>query len=68
MKPVLTRLRGGPAFHGLRKARIGLAVLLVLFHPTLAGVITVDETNCTLVDAIIAANTDVAAGGNHYCR
>jgi len=40
-----------------------LAVLLVLSHPVWAATIVVDETTCTLVDAIDSANTDTAVGG-----
>jgi parallel beta-helix repeat protein len=43
--------------------RTALAVLLVLSHPLWAATIIVDETSCTLVDAITAANTDTATGG-----
>ena len=46
-----------------RTTRITLAVLLVLSHPLWAATIIVDETSCTLVDAITAANTDAAVGG-----
>ena len=47
-----------------RLSHVALAVLLVLFsHPALAATIIVDETTCTLVDAITAANTDTAVGG-----
>ena len=47
-----------------RGGRVALAVLLVLFsHPALAATIVVDETTCTLVDAITAANTDSPVGG-----
>jgi len=46
-----------------RTTRIALAVLLVLSHPLWAATIVVDETTCTLVDAITAANTDTAVGG-----
>ena len=43
---------------------VALALLLVLFsHPALAATIIVDETTCTLVDAIDSANTDSAVGG-----
>ena len=37
--------------------------LFLVVHSTLAGTIVVDETTCTLVDAITAANTDAPAGG-----
>jgi predicted outer membrane repeat protein len=57
-----TTRRPGPL---RRVARIALAVLLVLSHPLWAGTITVDETTCTLVDAVTSANTDTATGG---CR
>jgi len=40
-----------------------LALLVVLSHPLWAATIIVDETTCTLVDAITAANTDSAVGG-----
>ncbi len=47
-----------------RCGHVALAVLLVLFsHPVLAATIIVDETTCTLVDAMTAANTDAAVGG-----
>ena len=55
---------------GLRK--IGLLVratwamlpmLLALSNPMWAATMIVDETNCTLVDAITAANTDSPIGG-----
>ena len=47
-----------------RGGRVALAALLVIFsHPALAATIVVDETTCTLVDAITAANTDAAVGG-----
>jgi hypothetical protein len=46
-----------------RTTRIALAVLLVLSHPLWAATIIVDESTCTLVDAITAANTDTATGG-----
>jgi cysteine-rich repeat protein len=46
-----------------RPARIALAVLLVLSHPVGAVTIVVDETTCTLVDAVTAANFDTATGG-----
>jgi hypothetical protein len=46
-----------------RTTRIALALLLVLSHPLWAATIIVDETTCTLVDAITAANTDGAVGG-----
>ena len=46
-----------------RSGHVALAVLLVLFpHPALAATIIGDETTCTLVDAITAANTDSAVG------
>jgi hypothetical protein len=38
-------------------------VLLVLSHPLWAATIIVDETTCTLVDAITAANSDSVVGG-----
>ncbi|MGQ0591544.1 MAG: hypothetical protein ACT4QB_02535, partial [Gammaproteobacteria bacterium] len=42
----------------------GVALLLALGQaPVLAATIDVDGTNCTLVDAIKAANTDAASGG-----
>jgi cysteine-rich repeat protein len=69
MKPrnttVLTRLGGGSRRPGplQRTTRITLALLLVLSHPLWAATIIVDETTCTLVDAITAANTDTASGG-----
>jgi len=50
----------GPLHH---TTRIALAVLLVLSHPLWAATIIVDETTCTLVDAITAAETDSATGG-----
>ena len=47
-----------------RSGHVALAMLLVLFsHPALAAIIVDDETTCTLVDAITAANTDAAVGG-----
>jgi predicted outer membrane repeat protein len=47
-----------------RTARIALALLLLLLsHPLWAATIIVDETTCTLVDAVTAANTDAAVGG-----
>jgi len=55
------KLREPVPFH--RTTRITLAVLLVLSHPLWAATIIVDETTCTLVDAITAANTDTATGG-----
>ncbi len=42
---------------------IALAVLVALSHPVWAATIIVDETTCTLVDAITAANTDSSIGG-----
>jgi hypothetical protein len=62
---VLTRLGGGHRKPRplQRTTRIALAVLLVLSHPLWAATIIVDETTCTLVDAITAANTDTAIGG-----
>jgi hypothetical protein len=36
---------------------VALSFLLVLSHPLWAATIVVDETTCTLVDAITAANT-----------
>ena len=55
-----TSRRPGPV---QRTTRITLAVLLVLSHPLWAATIIVDETSCTLGDAITAANTDAAVGG-----
>jgi len=46
-----------------RTTRIALAVLLLLSHPLWAATIIVDETTCTLVDAIDAANMDSPVGG-----
>ena len=45
--------------------RLGLASLLLAFfsHPMSAATIVVNETTCTLVDAIAAANTDTAVDG-----
>ncbi|MCP3982143.1 MAG: hypothetical protein GY716_22785 [bacterium] len=43
--------------------QIGLAIALLVLHPTLADVITVDNSSCTLVDAITAAESDAPAGG-----
>jgi len=40
-----------------------VVALLVLSHPLWAATIIVDETTCTLVDAVTAANTDAAVGG-----
>jgi len=40
-----------------------LAGLLVPPSPTISATITVDEVDCTLVDAITAANTDSGVGG-----
>jgi len=45
-----------------RTTRIALTVLLVLSHPVWAATIIVDESTCTLVDAITAANTDSPVG------
>jgi hypothetical protein len=62
---VLTRLGGDMRRPGplQRTIRITRSVLLVLSHPLWAATIIVDETSCTLVDAIAAANTDTAVGG-----
>ena len=62
---VPTRLGGGlrRPLPLQRTTRVGLAVLLVLSQPLWAATIIVDETTCTLVDAITAANTDSAVGG-----
>jgi hypothetical protein len=47
-----------------RGGHLALVVLLILFsNPALAATIVVDETTCTLVDAITAANTDTPVGG-----
>ena len=47
-----------------RSGHVALAVLLVFSsHAALAATIVVDETSCTLVDAIFAANNDGAVGG-----
>src|SRR5262245_14407045 len=47
-----------------RQSLAGLALLLALGDvPALATTIHVDGTTCTLVQAIIAANTDTAIGG-----
>jgi hypothetical protein len=46
-----------------RTTRIALMVLLVLSHPLWAATIVVDETTCTLVEAINAANWDASLGG-----
>ena len=43
--------------------RVTLVLLLILPQPLYPATITVDETTCTLVDAITAANTDTAVGG-----
>jgi len=43
--------------------RVALSLLLALSHPLWAATIIVDETTCTLVDAITAANTDSPVGG-----
>ena len=40
-----------------------LVLLILLSHPARPAVIIVDNTTCTLVDAIEAANTDTAVGG-----
>jgi hypothetical protein len=63
--PVLTRPVGGLRRPGplQRTTRIGLSLLLVLSHPLWAATIIVDETTCTLVDAVDAANTDSTVGG-----
>ena len=63
--PVLPRLGGSQRSPGSlrRTTRIALAALLVLSHPLWAATIIVDETTCTLVDAMTAANTDTAVGG-----
>jgi len=42
---------------------IALIVVLLLLTPVYATTIVVDETTCTLVDAITAANTDTDTGG-----
>jgi len=55
-------LLAAPARH---TRRVALATLLVLSHPLWAVTIQVDETTCTLVDAITASDTDTATGG---CR
>lgn len=51
----------------LRRAGMGLAGVALLLAlgsaPVHAAEITVDGATCTLVDAIIAANTDTATGG-----
>jgi len=46
-----------------RPHRLGAAIALALAGPAGAGVISVDGTTCTLVEAITAANTDGATGG-----
>jgi len=47
-----------------RGGHLFLAALLGLFsHPAMPATIVVDETTCTLVDAITAANTDSSVGG-----
>jgi hypothetical protein len=46
-----------------RTRRVILSLLLVLSCPAWAETIIVDETTCTLVDAITAANTNTVAGG-----
>jgi len=58
----LIRLGGGRREPGSlrRTTRCALAVLLVVSHPVWAATIIVDETTCTLVDAMTAANTDAA--------
>jgi hypothetical protein len=60
-----TRIGCGPRRPGplQRTIRLTLSVLLVLSHPLRAATIIVDETTCTLVDAITAANADAAVGG-----
>ncbi|MGH8502164.1 MAG: thrombospondin type 3 repeat-containing protein [Gammaproteobacteria bacterium] len=47
-----------------KRSLAGIAMLLTLGQtPALAATISVDGTACTLVDAITAANSDVATGG-----
>jgi hypothetical protein len=67
VEPVLAddaRQREGGAVCALLR-KLGFVFLLPAFfsHPALAATIVVDETTCTLVDAITAANTDTAVGG-----
>ena len=47
-----------------RRSLAAIALLLALGQaPTLAATINVDGASCTLIDAITAANNDVATGG-----
>jgi hypothetical protein len=51
-------------FRRLKQSLASLALLLALGQaPALAATMQVDGTTCTMVDAIIAANTDTATGG-----
>jgi hypothetical protein len=60
----LTRLGGTLRPGSVQRAtRIALAVLLILSHPVWAATIIVDETACTMVDAVASANADAAVGG-----
>jgi predicted outer membrane repeat protein len=43
--------------------RLALSALFLLSPPLMAATIIVDETTCTLVDAVTAANLDAATGG-----
>ena len=42
--------------------RRAILALLVLHHPAFAATIVVDNTTCNLVDAVTAAETDIATG------
>jgi hypothetical protein len=65
-RPAALTRRGGDTRRlrpAQRTGHVALAILLVLSHPLWAVTIHVDETTCTLVDAITAANLDAATGG-----
>ncbi len=48
---------------GVAGGLLGTALMLASGLPVLAGTITVDNTTCTLIDAITTANTDTNTGG-----
>lgn len=62
MRPITKLLQAGIVF-SLAWIALGLLFAWLQVISVSAGTISVDGTTCTLIDAILAANTDTAVGG-----